>query len=288
MKKTTKLALLSVVASSFVTMSAHAGLDTTFNANDVLFGFRTTTGNGSTTQIVFNLGSAQTYRDTTMNITGIANIGSILGSTYDSNWYDRTDLWAGFISATNGNPSDNSGDSGVGSGVGQTDPNSTIYVSTRRTSTGTVGVKQSTTPGNIIALDPQYAGLSINSLGSTFNTNQSGGQATLVNSTANGWATNVTASSSVDFDTFNIEAVFTSGNRGTFGAAGTVEQMWDFYRAPQFGEPTGVGQFQGTFTINSSGDISFIAVPEPSTYALLGLGAIAAFVAYRRRLQKTA
>lgn len=287
MKITRKIALLSVAGLSLVTMTAQAQLDSTFNANDVLLGFRASAGNGTTTQLVFNLGSAQSFRDATANSVNFANIGSILSSTYDSNWYDRTNLWAGFISATNGTNSDNSGDLGIGSGVGQTDPNSTIYVSRVRTSVGTVGNAQGSTPGNPIALDPQVAGLAIASFGGTFSTNQSGGQASLATATANGWATNVTASTAIDFGTFNIEGAFTSGNF-TFGAAGTVERMWDFYRVPNFGETTGLGQFQGTFTINNSGQVSFVAVPEPSTYALLGLGAIVGFIAYRRRLQKTA
>jgi len=287
MKITRKIAILAVAGLSLVTMTAQAQLDTTFNYNDVLFGFRASSGNGTSTQLVFNLGSAQSFRDATANRVNFANIGSSLSSTYDADWFNRTNLFAGFIAATNGTNSDNSGDTGVGSGVGQTDPNSTIYVSRSRTSVGTVGSAQGSTPGGTIALDPQAAGLAINSLGSTFNTNQSGGQASLPTATANGWATNVTASNAADFGTFNIEAAFTSGNF-TFGSAGTVERMWDFYRVPNFGETTGVGQFQGTFTINSSGDVSFIAVPEPSTYALLGLGAIVGFIAYRRRLQKTA
>lgn len=41
----------------------------------------------------------------------------------------------------------------------------------------------------------------------------------------------------------------------------------------------------GTLNIDSSGNVNFVvaAVPEPSTYALLGLGAIALVIAYRRK-----
>ena len=72
------------------------------------------------------------------------------------------------------------------------------------------------------------------------------------------------------FDNFNggVEQMFAADPWGTYGAAGSVEAALDFYRlqarndiATQYGfaQPTGTAVFKGTFTINQSGQISFVA-----------------------------
>lgn len=286
MKYITKPLLASCVAIGLTAAPALAVIDTTFSPNDVILGFRAASGNGTSTTIMVNVGSATTFRDATTNMLNIANIGSALSSAYDSTWYDRTNLWAGFVSATNGQNVDNSG--GVPIASQTTDYNSTIYVSTRRTSTGTVGLAQSTAPGNTIALDAQVIGGYINTLGDTFNTISTNGVYNGASSVTNSWNSYMTGSNTADFaSAYNVEAAFTVGDRGIFGAAGTVEQMWDFYRVAQFpgSDPdAGKGLYQGTFTLNNSGDVSFIAaVPEPSTYALIALTGILYFFVNKRR-----
>ena len=290
MKYITKPLLASCVAIGLTAVPALAAIDTTFNPNDVILGFRASAGNGTSTTIMVNLGSATTFRDASSNMLSIATIGSTLSSAYDSIWYDRTNLWAGFVSATNGQNSDNSG--GVSIANQTTDYNSTIYVSTRRTNSGTVGFASSTRPGgNDLPLDAQGMGSSINTLGGTFSTISTSGVYNGSSSVTNSWNTYMTGSNTADFnESYNVEAAFTAGNRGSFGAAGTVEQMWDFYRVAQFptGDPmSGVGTYEGTFTLNSSGDVSFIAaVPEPSTYALIALTGILYFFVNKRRKAK--
>ena len=290
MKLIHKHVLATAVALGFAVSPSMAQIDTTFNANDVLLGFRAASGTGTSTTIMVNLGAASIFRDATANKVNFVNIGSILSTAYDSNWHDRTNLWAGFVSATNGTNVDNSG--GVAIASQTTDFNSTIYVSTRRTATGTVGNAQSTKPGNSVALDAQYIGLQATTLGNKFGTESASGVYNGASNVTNLWNTFMTGSITADFDSqYNIEAPFTSGNRGTFGAAGTVEQMWDFYRVAQFpgtDADSGKGLYQGTFTLNSSGEVSFIVVPEPSTYALLALGAGAVLLVARRRNKQNA
>jgi hypothetical protein len=159
---------------------------------------------------------------------------------------------------------------------------------------GTVGNATSVRPGNDIPLDAQGMGSSINTLGGTFSTISASGVYNGSSSVTNSWNTYMTGSNTADFnESYNVEAAFTSGNRGSFGAAGTVEQMWDFYRVAQFPNEamSGVGIYEGTFTLNSSGDVSFIAaaaVPEPSTYAMMGIACVAAAFHFFRRKKKTA
>jgi len=290
MKQITKYVLATAVALGFAVAPTMAQIDTTFNANDVLLGFRASGGNGTSTTIMVNLGAASTFRDATSNMINFVNIGSILSTAYDSNWYDRTNLWTGFVSATNGQNDDNTGGTAIASQT--TDYNSTIYVSTRRTATGTVGSANSTRPGNSIALNAQNMGGLINTLGLTFDANDTSGVYNGSSSVTNLWNTSMTGSNGADIGAnYNVEATYTVGDRGTFGAAGTVEQMWDFYRVAQFpvtDADAGKGLYQGTFTLNSSGQVSFVAVPEPSTYALLALGAGVVFFAIRRRNKQTA
>jgi len=312
--KLTKVKFLyaTLVALGIAVMPANAAVDSSWDANDVILGFRAasgTTGQGST--LLVNLGSAASYRDTTANINSIASLGSIIDSVYGttagsgSAWYERTDLWAGFVSATNGTNDDNSG--GVAIASQTTDYNSTIYVSTRRggTTAGTIGSANSTRPGNGTALDPQPAGGLIEVLrantaskdGVTGDSNATAGIALIASGQTSSWNSYVSGSSSTDFSLYNIESAFSSGVRfASFGGVSNVEQAWDFYRVAKFGDggesdtDSGKGIFQGTFTLDQNGGVDFIvtsaAVPEPSTYMMSGLAlAIGAYL-FRRKNKK--
>jgi hypothetical protein len=281
-----------------------AAVDSTWDANDVILGFRATAGTGLGSTLLVNLGSAATYRDTVSNINSIAGLGSAISSTYGSTWYDRTDLWAGFVSATNGINSDNSGGSAISSQT--TDYNSTVYVSSRRGAAGTLGSANSVVApgGDGIALDPQTPGGLISVLRGTAasydnsgsDSNATAGIVIIGASTTNSWNTYVSGSSNNDFGMFNIESAFTNGLKYStpFGGVSNVEQAWDFYRVAKFPESdpdSGFGTFQGTFTLDQSGNVDFIvtsaAVPEPSTYAMALVATVTAgIIAIRRKKQK--
>jgi PEP-CTERM motif len=89
-----------------------------------------------------------------------------------------------------------------------------------------------------------------------------------------------------------VQQRFGVGSFGTFGAAGSVEAALDLYRiqarnniAGQFGlgDPVRVGDYLGTVTINGAGDVAYIVVPEPTTFALMGMGVVGMLVARRRK-----
>ena len=77
----------------------------------------------------------------------------------------------------------------------------------------------------------------------------------------------------------------------SFGPATDVQFALDLYRIEAVNSAPGQvgsgatlrqGTYEGTITLNSSGQVSF--VPEPSTYALFGSAALVlGFVAVRRR-----
>jgi hypothetical protein len=305
--KLTKLKFFyaTLVALGIAVMPANAAVDSTWDANDVILGFRAGTGTiGAGSTLLVNLGSAASYRDTVANINSIANLGSVIDSVYGttagsgSAWYERTDLWAGFVSATNGQPSDNSGGTAIASQT--TDYNSTIYVSTKRNATGTLGSASSTRPGNSSALDAQAAGalidLVLQNTASKDNvagdSNATAGIAVITSGQVNSWNDQATGSTSADFGVFNIETAFTSGVRfASFGGVSNVEQAWDFYRVatyPVTDADAGKGIYQGTFTLDQNGGVDFIvtAVPEPSTYALIALTGVFYLFVNRRRKAK--
>ncbi|MEO8206921.1 MAG: hypothetical protein ABI615_12135, partial [Chthoniobacterales bacterium] len=213
---------------------ATAALDTTFNAGDIILGFRTNSGTGSSTTIMVNLGAASLYRDATSNILNVGNIGTLLNDTYGigggdgTQWYDRTSLYVGLVAATNGTNINNSGSVAVGQ-----DPNSTVYLSARRTAVGTVGSAQSTKPGNSLPLDSlvQPAGARITTLGGVFDANDLNAIANIASSTTNSWNSYTTGTNSSDINSlFNIESAFASGSFGSFGASGAIEMALDLYR----------------------------------------------------------
>jgi len=303
--KLTKVKFLyaTLVALGIAVMPANAAVDSTWDANDVILGFRAATGTtGAATTLLVNLGSATSYRDTTTNINSIANLGSIIDSVYGttagsgSAWYERTDLWAGFVSATNGQPSDNSGGTAIASQT--TDYNSTIYMSARRSAAGTLGSASGTRPGNTSALDAQAGGALINVLrqntdskdGAAGDSNATAGIAVIASGQTNSWNDFTTGSTAADFGIFNIESAFTSGVRfASFGGVSNVEQAWDFYRLaayPSTDANAGKGIYQGTFTLDQNGGVDFIAaVPEPSAVMMSLVGV--AFGAYLfRRINK--
>lgn len=276
------LASMAGLALAASVPTASAALDTTYNASDLILGFRMGgTNQGSDTTIMVNLGAASLYRDATSNLINIANIGALLSPVYGASWYDSTSLFMGIVGANNGIFSDNTGSVAVGQ-----DPNSTIYISTRRSNPAGNPVQPNGLDGSV----QPSAGLIV-SLGNVFAANDpnSDGIVSISSSTTNGWNTITTGSTGFDLDgLINIERAFGAGSF-TFGGE-TVENILDLYRVPEFvggNAPgtDGVGTFLGTFTIDSTGNISFLsvnAVPEPSSAALMVMG-LAAVAALRRR-----
>ena len=295
-KSKTSLFALAVLAA--VAISASQARAATYNAGDLIMGFRATGGIGSSSNLLVNLGSAITFRDlTSTNILNITNIGTDLSNTFGTGagngveWYNRTDLSFGVVGVFS------SASSGA---VTSGDPVRTLYASQTRTAAGTLGSANSATPGSPTAISSTNQGNSAGnmiSLASTFTNataSLNNSSVAVISATGNTW-TNYT-SGTTDFSAFNpgVEQTFTASawSTGTFGTATNVEGAVDLYRVLNTAtgaSPTGtahVGSYEATFVINQSGQVSVSAVPEPSTYALFGLGAAAIVFAVRRRQLK--
>ncbi len=299
----TKSALLATLAGLALTVSsqtASAALDTTYNTGDLIMGFQV---DGGTQVLMVNLGNSTQYRDTTTNILNIGNINSSLQTITGGNstvaWYDNTSLYFGVAGVRTESSTNNSANASFTGATGIGDPNSTPYYSRERDANGTVGEANSITTGpqggNITTFSASVAGL-----GTPFNANDVNGEALIATGIGQSWDTlnpigapafnnqlqtpgSQYQFDSPQFDDGDFAGYQTDGN-------GTVAGALDLWRLPRYvnGVATpdytaNVASYQGSFIIDQDGDISFIVVPEPSTMALAGLGAIAAVLFIRRR-----
>ncbi|MEI6490913.1 MAG: PEP-CTERM sorting domain-containing protein [Verrucomicrobiota bacterium] len=294
-----KTSLFAIALLAAVAISASQARAATYNAGDLIMGFRATGGIGSSSNVLVDLGSAINFRDLgAANLINITSVGTDLDATFGITagnsvaWYDRTDLSFGVVGVYS------SASSGA---VTSGDPVRTLYASQTRTAVGTVGSANSATPGSPTAISSTNQGTSAGnmiSLASTFTNQAASGNNTAVAITGAGTNTWTSfTSGTTDFAAFNpgVEQTFGNGtwSGGTYGSVTNVEGAVDLYRilnTTSGASPSGtahVGTYDATIVINQSGQISAVnAVPEPSTYALFGLGAAAIVFAARRRQLK--
>jgi hypothetical protein len=289
LNKNIAVAILATSIGTFAAATASAvNPDYTPNTQQVILGFQGINGFGGTDVVQVVLGSANIYRDATANIPNIVNIGSLLTSwTGSSTWYESTNLFWGLGTVwSNGNPP---------ADLYNGDPDQTVYISKARTAVGSELIKNST----ITTPTGSQLGSASNALismgGRIYNDGTSGAQ-TYAKSLTNTWEDyNVTSNAGVQSTAFGFVAGgtqfrFGAGSFGTF-STGAAEGALDFYRAQRVNDIAGqfdeggivnVPQYEGIFTINQAGDVSFIApVPEPSSALLVGASVLG--MAFRRR-----
>ena len=228
----------------------------------------------------------------------IANIGSQLsnGTTgFGSSWYDSTSLWMGAAAVRSTGTTTTTQVNG--------DPNRTLYISQGRSTAGTAGSANSAGWGGFSNGDMTTGATAINNAVNRMETQSS--TTTLVEGTAtsnfdNQNPFNILGQPVTSYGIFpgGVMASFGASNLGSLGGVTGVEAALDLYRILATTNPSGTvvesgesafnGSFQGTFVINSSGDVSYlapVAVPEPTTMgATLALGLVAAGIRRRRRV----
>jgi hypothetical protein len=263
MKKHTikNIALLAIAGLGIIT-SANAA--PTYNKGDLMLGFYST--NSSTSYLV-DLGAASNFRDFSGTETlSLGNIGADLTAVYGSGWVNDNSLFWGVFGA-NYNTAVNG------------DPSNTLYASMPE---GTLGVQaqgyqdkssggQSTPASKINTMGNTYAGLNV--------TDSSNSSVAVIeaNGTSGSFGFYVTNGGAANFAYFNSAM-------GNF-ADGTAGTALDLFRmqTSTLGSSAPFGTYEGTFTIDNSGTVTFATpVPEPSTvYAALALVGIIAFRARR-------
>jgi len=281
MKITSKILACALVAGSLA-MSMTSAKAILFTNGDLILGFQATGGTGATKNVFFNLGSGVSHRNNG-NLGLLGNINTDLESAYGVGWFSRTDLYFGVIGNLNANPN-----TGIGSAAAVNgDPSRTVYLSRPATTPGTglliaAGTYPSASLGsagnNISGLEGILSGITATSSGA--------GILDQTNSPVewnNGWtAWNPTPGAAF--------GVITGGIQTNLGAGGSYRYV-DVQRVLSTNtgaSPTGTiggGTYETSIAIGSTGSITATtaAIPEPSTYALLGISLVAAAIVARRR-----
>jgi hypothetical protein len=279
---------LAFALAAFAVAGTTTSKAATYNIGDLLIGFVATGGTGADTTLIANLGVTTTYRDQTTDSINFINIGTQLANTFNTPggaaWYDRTDLYVSLLGVRSS--------SNTSSSIVNGDPARTLYASQPRTAVGTEGTSNSSIP--TITGDGAYTSVAVAMLAvsNRFKTSATDSALTMPDSLAN--TIDEFTGGNVSYGAYQsrVDQAFTATTWGTIGLAGTVEAALDLYRnqarndiAGQtgFGEPVGPGTFEGTFTINQSGQVSFLAaVPEPGSALMLGLAGIGSLLRRRR------
>ena len=245
MKKT----LLAAVALTGLAALSNAGAA---GSGDLLIGFQAAGGTGASQNLVVDLGNVNinTIGGTLSSLN--LDLGSDLSNTYGPNWFSRTDLYWGIVGANY--PTAN-GDSA-----------NTLYASTLTGNSSwnrATAASQGTIRANVFNTYSQ-----INVDGNNAQNGVAVGSVLMATTEGGSWSAYNTYGGT-SFGGFNnsIEASVASG--------------LDLYRLAPSSTAGLPGTLQGTLAISSGGVVS--AVPEPSTYALFGFGALILVIAYRRK-----
>lgn len=251
-----KLTALSALAGmTFLGQVAKAATPT-FNAGDLLVGFYATGGTGVNDNYVFDLGPAYAYRDNNTALFSShlsISLGVDLASIYGANWNSRSDLFWGVLGVYSKISSAN-GDPGATNYLSLADPSTapTLGSSTTRTNTA----------NTILGLASGAGGFAVST----------------ATSNSGGFGVDIAATNSNSFESVSSSLLTAT----TYNVAGSVGSGLDLYRilnSTSGASPTGtvgLGTLEGTFSINSSGNVAYAsvaAVPEPSTWAMMGVGA---------------
>lgn len=279
MNKITKIALLVTSMAALYSQTASAA--SSYNAGDLLVSFRATGANGNADQTyTITIGAGTTYRDATTGFV-VTNIDADMTTAFGANWENRSDLFWGIVGNTNAL---------TAGPVVNGDPVRTIYASQDQTTLNTQSsaavISTGTTRGTVAN--------AIQTFGNAFD-----GRA----SSANPNGSIVPTSASNDYTEFGTDTALDFGS--TFGfngiegnsASGITNTALDLYRilnSTAGASPTGTvgtGSYEGTFTIDASGNLVFRttaapeapAAPEPVSTGILVGSAFLGMVAVRRK-----
>jgi hypothetical protein len=272
--------------------------NTNYTPGDLVLFFQLTSGTGTTNQVFASLGNTATvFRGATPGASlSLLNIDASLTSAFTADWGTSTSLYGGAVGSWS---------TSAGSSLQNGDPGRTIYTTLARSSVGIVG--QANSVGFAIPSDSAMTGIAqaAQSQNNILETQASTAAAVIGFNPAD----NVTPSikninppggngMNAWLEAPGVQQQGTDSSYGTYGAFDNVNFMWDLYRIQardniasqyDFGGGTRSGDYLGTITLGSNGDVGFTAVPEPSTYAMLALAAagLAAHIIRRRQISKS-
>ncbi|MFA7345271.1 MAG: PEP-CTERM sorting domain-containing protein [Terrimicrobiaceae bacterium] len=291
-----KLRVLALAAGSLAISALSANAANSFyTPGDLVLYFQQ---EGDTDTVYVSLGNTATvFRNATSDILNTIDISTQLNAAFGASWASATNLYMGVAGVW--------GTSATSPTLQNGDPHRTLYVGQSRSGVGTVGTANSTgyTVNTSNNMDTGAKGIRDMNIPFDDATGANSYNAAVVVSPTSVSAideTNPFLAPGQQGDAFGIfgggvQQVGTAGTfAASFGAESNVEFALDLYRiqarndvSGQYGEGAAIrtGTYEGSLTLDSTGNVSFIAaVPEPSTYALFGSAALAiGFIAVRRR-----
>jgi PEP-CTERM motif len=292
MKKNNRCALF--MAFSLLAVHSANAANSFYTAGDLVLYFQKP---GDVDTIYANLGNTAGFRGANAGSTdgtnqlNILDLGTTLEAAFGVDWAIDPTVFAGLAGVW--------GTSGTNSTLQNGDPHRTLYVSSPRNGVGETGTANSsgwdlTIAGNSAitsgaqgiftqnnAFEVNYDSLVTVSLTSV---------STIDNQNPFFAGTNQSPAFNGAFDGgVQQQGSATSFASFPYGGSGTVEFALDLYRilgrndvTNQVAGDVRVGSYEGTVTVGTNGMVSFIAVPEPSSLALVGLAA-GSLVLRRRR-----
>ncbi len=253
MFKTKKAIFLLAAAGLALASTAVNAATTAYTSGDLILGFRQT---GNTSSLLVNLGQAGGYRDgTTTGALSLGNLGADLTSLFGAGWSSDATVFWGVV----GTPGAASFNGDAANTLYASKPESTYGVQAdayERLASATQGTARSA----IVSMANAYAGQT-----STVNSNVALVQ---LNSASNSWSS---------FNPGGTSFSYFSGLEGNFGS-GVASSALDLFRmTPDSLASVNYGTYEGSFTINNSGTVSFSTstpgvVPEPSRVLFAGIG----------------
>ena len=256
-----------ILPAIFLTLLSIVGVraQSTYTPGDSFLFFSAQSGTGATKNVQIDLGNLSSSSFTSFNLSS-SSLSSILGTTYGSNWYTLNTLSWGLVGSANANVTDASNFDLFGTTLGNTGANAAGPALDFSALVSIGG-----------ALDAMYsAGTSASATQSTLTDNNGASHYYSIYDTGIGGSAN------------SFDAVGFGGLSGTLSGAVTTYSSnaikYHAVAADGDGNPVATTTVQtGTFSVDNSGNINVNAVPEPSTYALFGFGALLMVIAYRRK-----
>jgi hypothetical protein len=278
-----------LLASTTLLAAASATAASTYTPGNLVLFFHQ---EGGTNTVYADLGKAADFRGTAAGAAdgtsqiGFLDLNSTLTGAFGAGWASDATIYAGLAGVYSSN---NTNATAVVDG----DPYRTLYVSASRGSVGTLG--QASSAGySVTTTASMTSGASgISAMNIPFSSLE--GPVEIV-TTANSTIDNQnpffsTGIQGTAFSAFagGVQQVGSASSFGSFGEAGSTEFALDLYRilarntvSGQVAGDLRTGSYEGTISVGTNGLVSFQAVPEPSSLALVGLAA-GSLVLRRRR-----
>jgi hypothetical protein len=259
----------AISAAAVLSISAQAQVFTSYSSGDVLLGFNQS---GNASDYIVDLGSVSQFIGITSPVSfqlSTADLSNTFTSSWASNSATNLVSWGAVAN-----------DQGLA--IASDTDGSSVWYTKGELTTGThtaAPIRGSSSALNSISNRIQNLDTGTNGYDSSLSTANANNGVVQSTSTSNSWA----SFGPNGANAFNIGASIEQPVTGN--GQGPTNSVLDFYEVDTKTASNQPATLLGTFTLNSSGDLTFTEVastPEPSAFAL-GLTAVVLFVVLKRR-----